>query len=340
MNNSPEILDIHNSQKEYLGNDKPVNQIEPVVSIYVTTYQHANYISQCLEGILMQRTKFPLEIVIGEDQSTDGTREICTEYAARYPDRIRLYLRDRRQTAQTDSNGNFIKSINGILTSLSCRAKYIAMCEGDDYWIDPDKLQKQVDFFSSHPGFTICFHPAQVIFESGMKPDYVSIPELRQNVFNFSMLLKENFIRTCTVMYRIDPNFSIPSWFMKVRLGDWPMNLLMASRGKIGFLNEAMSVYRVHQGGYWRSKPRSEVIIHIMEMYRLLDSHFLGRYHGQIKKHIGTYQYMLGDQLLQDRKWQQARCLAISSLIACRSFSFITWKNRFFLLIKSIIHRS
>jgi len=123
-------------QTEYLGESKPVNKITPLVSVSVATYQHAPYIRECLDSILNQETNFPFEIIIGEDESVDGTREICIEYAEKFPDKIRLFLRDREISHLKDENGKLIKRLNGIFTFglMSSRGKYIALCEGDDYW--------------------------------------------------------------------------------------------------------------------------------------------------------------------------------------------------------------
>ena len=101
-------------ETEYLGTDKPVNKIDPVVSIVVATYQHAPFIRQCLEGILMQQTDFPFEIIIGEDESTGATREICVEYAEKYPEKIRLFLRNRKTSQYYNDQGVFVWRFNGI----------------------------------------------------------------------------------------------------------------------------------------------------------------------------------------------------------------------------------
>ena len=146
-------------QKEYLGENKPINQIQPIVSVTVATYQHVNYIRKCLDGILMQKTNFPYEIILGEDGSVDGTQEICKEYAEKYPDKIRLFIRDRKLSQYIGKNGK-VTRFNGIWNRMSSRGKYIAWCEGDDYWIEPLKLQRQVDFLESHQDYSMCFHYA------------------------------------------------------------------------------------------------------------------------------------------------------------------------------------
>ena len=118
----------------------------PVVSVCVVTYQHKDFIRSCLDGILMQKTNFPFEIILGEDESTDGTREICKAYAEKYPDKIKLFLRSRKDVIYINQHAtgrfNFMENLK------AARGKYIAFCEGDDYWIDEYKLQKQVDFRS------------------------------------------------------------------------------------------------------------------------------------------------------------------------------------------------
>ena len=138
---------------------------EPVVSVQVLTYQHANFIRDCLDGILMQETDFPVEILIGEDESSDGTREICKEYAARHPDTIRLFLHRRENNIAI--HGRPTGRFQSTYTRFKCRGTYIALCEGDDYWTDPLKLQKQVDFLEGHPECVLSFHDGQMVDESG-----------------------------------------------------------------------------------------------------------------------------------------------------------------------------
>lgn len=129
---------------------------KPLVSVCVITYQHAPYIRDCLDGILMQETDFSFEILLGEDQSSDGTREICIEYAKKHPDKIRLFLHHRENNMMLNSfpDGKF----NFLYNLGSIRGKYIALCEGDDFWTDKMKLQKQVDFLNGHPEYSMSSH--------------------------------------------------------------------------------------------------------------------------------------------------------------------------------------
>ncbi len=125
----------------------------PLVSVRLVTYNHEKWIAQCLESILMQRTDFPFEVIVGEDCSTDGTLEIVLAYAERHPDKIRVLPAEANLGAMT----------NSYRVQQACRGKYHAMIEGDDYWIDPLKLQKQVDFMEANPDMTLCFHNVFVV---------------------------------------------------------------------------------------------------------------------------------------------------------------------------------
>ena len=126
--------------------------VEPLVSVYMITYNHEKFIAQALDGILMQEVDFPYEIVIGEDKSTDRTRAVVCEYQRRHPDKIRLHL---------SRENLFRQKLAGLGPLAACRGKYIAMCEGDDYWTDPQKLQKQVAVLEAEPEvsfvFTMCW---------------------------------------------------------------------------------------------------------------------------------------------------------------------------------------
>lgn len=220
-----------------------INSEKVLVSILCITYNHKDYIKQCLDGFIMQKTNFNFVAYVGDDCSTDGTTEIIKEYEQKYPHIIKgIY-----QTKNTNIMRNFFDVAN------ACKSKYVALCEGDDYWIDEYKLQKQVDFLESHPDYTICFHPVKVVYEGFdfKKPDelYPIIPE--DCTLDTSLLLRRNFIQTNSVMYRWDFNDKhIEEYFPKdIMPGDWYLHLLHAQRGKIKMLPDTMSVYRRHLSG-------------------------------------------------------------------------------------------
>ena len=250
-------LFIVEEANEYLGTDKIINKSKPIVSVSVATYQHENYIRQCLDGILKQKTAFEYEVIIGEDESDDNTRFICLEYANKYPDKIRLFLRNRK-TSQCFLNNEFLGRFNGIWNRMSSRGKYIAMCEGDDYWTDPLKLQKQVDFLEKNKEYGMVHTNFDTYYQN---KNYFL--ENTHSVFNIDLkddctLDYWNFfgkematIKTLTVCFRNDLLKKWQSTSPKNNwlIGDFPMYFYISLQSKVGYINESTSVYRsVPQG--------------------------------------------------------------------------------------------
>lgn len=254
------------------------------VSVLMITYNHENYIAQALDSILMQQVNFDYEIVIGEDCSSDRTRSIVLDYQLGNPGRIKVLL--------PETNLGMMR--NFMETFAACTGEYVAILEGDDYWTSPQKLQKQVDFLDGHPDFAICFHNAQILSEiDGRSGDHLCCPEQKE-VSTLEDLLHENFIPTLTVMFRNRLFSGFPDWFSKLKYGDWPLHLLNAQFGKVGYLNESMAMYRVHSGGA-ASGAVGDIgkflcnIEGIIEVYNLFNMFFSYRYDAVIRKRIPEY---------------------------------------------------
>ena len=217
------------------------------VSVQIITYNHEKYIAQAMESALMQVADFDYEIVIGEDCSTDSTRDIVIDFQERYPERIRLLLHEK----------NIGASFNDVQTYQACRGQYIALLEGDDYWTDPFKLQKQVDFLDNHPECAICCHDVKWIYEMEVENQGFFSPPNQKKIYTLDDLLTGGTIfATCTTMYRKGLFGEYPEWFYAMPTGDWPRNLLNAQHGDIGRISECMATYRVHDGGVWSSMDR------------------------------------------------------------------------------------
>ncbi len=219
----------------------------PLVSVRVLAYNHEKYIAECLEGIVSQKTDFPFEVIIGEDCSTDRTREICRDYKAKYPNLINLI----------ESETNLGAHLNGERTIAAYRGKYIAWCDGDDYWTDPYKLQKQVDILERREDISICFHKVKIINETENLPPIISNPH-QKTVSTIYDLAYINFIHAPSVMFRnnlFEPQNEI---LRNIPARDYAVHLLNASKGDIYFINEVMAVYREHRGSVWASKPLKE----------------------------------------------------------------------------------
>jgi glycosyltransferase involved in cell wall biosynthesis len=273
-------------QEEYLGYCKPVNRIEPLVSVTVITYQQARYIRDCLDGILMQKTDFPYEIIIGEDESTDGTREICKEYAEKHPDKIRLFLRDRNISHY--KSGNISKRFNGLFTRMAARGKYTAKCEGDDYWIDPKKLQKQIDFLESNLNCSVCFHNAFIIDEN-LKNNVgcFNIPP-DKNIFTAKCLFENYFfVPTASVIFRTNalPN-KYPEWYLKSSNGDLALMFLLSRQGDLGLIEGYLSVYRrnaINSLSLQVQKRPYYSILRLVELLKSANLYFDRRYENETK---------------------------------------------------------
>lgn len=227
-------------------NNKDNLQNKPLVSILCITYNHKNYIRQCLDGFVMQKTNFDFIAYVGDDCSTDGTTEIVKEYEYKYPNIIKGIYHSKN----TNIIGNYFDVVN------ACKSKYVAVCEGDDYWIDEYKLQKQVDFLESNPDYAICFHPVKVVYEGfdfEKTNEIYPTQKMIKSGTTFELLLKTNFIQTNSVMYRWEFNDKkIEEYFPKDILpGDFYLHLLHAKEGKIKMLIDVMSVYRRNPSGSW-----------------------------------------------------------------------------------------
>lgn len=222
----------------------------PLVTVICCTYNHEAYIAEALESIVVQKTDFKFEVLVSDDASTDNTAEILREYEKKYTYIIKVIYRKK----------NLGAIINGLHTLNDARSKYVVINEGDDYFNDPYKLQKQVDFLEKHPDCSICFHPVNVLFQDGSKPSEIfPSPQFRFNKTKFSLedLLKHNFIQTNSAMYRwLYTTENLLDVFPKSILpGDYYLHLLHAQKGSIGFLDEIMSVYRRHEGGiFWEAQ--------------------------------------------------------------------------------------
>ncbi len=220
---------------------------EPVITVRTSAYQHGNYIRKCLEGVLMQKTSFPFEFIIGEDYSTDGTREIVFEYAKKYPDIIRVITAEH----------NVGMKANGFRCRIRARGKYMALCEGDDYWTDPGKIQKQVYFLESNPDYAAVFTNAYFVNEiNNTTKKYVS------NLIEGEVKL-EDIIQiggyiypTASIMYRNDCyDISLTNPGLA---GDTFLILNLALNGKIYFMDHISCIYRRWKGGVYSSKKNDK----------------------------------------------------------------------------------
>ncbi len=223
------------------------------LSVSLITYNHGPFIARAIEGCLEQKTDFDFEIVIGEDDSPDGTREIVEDYVRRYPGRIRALFRSREDVIYVD--GRPTGRFNFLETLKACQSDYVAMLEGDDYWTDPHKLRKQVEYLDAHPDCAFCFHDVALLKEDGeLSRDYPL--GTRQPTYTLRDILHLNGSacvtpQTGSVVLRRAFLPELPPWMRTLPFGDLPLFALLSRRGFAGFIDEAMGVYRIHGGGLW-----------------------------------------------------------------------------------------
>lgn len=247
----------------------------PLVTIRCITYNHEPYIRQCLEGFVMQQTNFKFEAIVHDDASTDGTAAIVAEFAEKYPDIIKPIFQTENQYSK--KNGAIRKALNE-----ATRGKYIALCEGDDYWTDPLKLQKQVDFLEANPDYGMC-HTAFKVVDMNSEPIHkIHLEKCMTKSFSgdvFSQILLGNYVLTCTVCYRAELYKS--EILNKTFSYDFLIYGYLSGHSKVAYINEETSCYRSTPMGAISLranefvKKKKEVQFYLMQLY--VDKHFFSR---------------------------------------------------------------
>ena len=271
---------LSSTEKKFFPNPNTPQKIgkEPILSVLTLANNHATMIAENIESILAQKTTFPIQHIIVDNGSTDGTKEVITSYAKKYPTIIPILLSDPA------SKGENLK-----ILFEQCRSTYAALCDGDDYFTDPDKLQTQVNFLERNPNCSICFHPVNVVYEDGspshLYPPDTLLPGGVKLLYTLRDLLSANFIQTNSVVYRWRFRNGLPDWFDPSLLpGDWYWHLLHAETGAIGYLRKPMSAYRRHAASLYALAEKDHVAhrhrhgLQELRMYTVCNTHFHGQY--------------------------------------------------------------
>lgn len=247
----------------------------PIVSVCMITYNHRDFIEQALDSVLMQETNFPVEIILHDDCSTDGTTDIVGSYAERHPGIIRPIYQDENQF----SKGEKISP----KTFRIARGKYIALLEGDDAWADPQKLRRQVEFLEEHKGCIICYGNAKVIDAQGNVLRECKVPDSEcRHLTQKEIIECRHVMPTATVMFRNHPILRrLPKEFNKVVNGDSFLFALLGQYGTAGYLDFMPSLYRKHPGGIYSSRDEVQRRVARLNTHRML--------HVCIKKEYRTW---------------------------------------------------
>lgn len=221
------------------------NKSEYMVSVMCSTYNQIKYIRTCLDSLVSQKTNFKYEIIVKDDASTDGQQEILKEYYEKYPDKIRLLLLEENHYQHGKGDIAFEKAFK------MTRGKYIAMCEGDDFWTDNDKLQTQVDFMEQHPDYSLCGHAAYYANENGSlrKDKFFRLSDTSREV-SIEEILTNWVMATNSLLYRKDAREDIIIPFKgKCRNGDYATMVYLALHGRVYYFDKFMSAYRICSNG-------------------------------------------------------------------------------------------
>lgn len=245
-------MTINETAQKYIDKIREkCQEIKPLVVIRSITFNHENYLRDALESFVMQKTDFPFVAIVHDDASTDGTAEVLREYAEKYPDIILPILEKDNQWSKHDG------SLSQILKEAveATGAKYIALCEGDDYWTDPLKLQKQVDFLEQNPDFSLCATNVINLLPDGTKIEPIfNVKNSRVSPIKEVILRGGAFLSTCTLVFKSSDFFSMPVEAKKLHVGDYPLQIYLTHIGKTMIINALTSVYRLQSAGSWTQR--------------------------------------------------------------------------------------
>ena len=268
----------------------------PVVSVCIITFNHEKFIRQAIESTLAQQTTFDYEIVVSDDASSDATPQILAELEREHAPRLRVHRREN----------NLGVGANLATTLLDCRGKYVALLEGDDYWIDDEKLQLQHDLLESHPEYAICFHPVRTEREGSADTHRLPRGRIPKRSTLADLIEKGNYIPTASVVFR-NRGESLPRWYYELPIGDLPLHVINARHGDIALIDRVMAVYRLHAGGTFSMIASADRVRAVVKMYECVNDYLDHRFDATIR---GTQSYWQAVERFNSGDVASARKLA------------------------------
>jgi glycosyltransferase involved in cell wall biosynthesis len=274
------------------------------VSVVLITYNHERFLAQALDGVLGQRTDFDVEILVTEDHSTDSTRAIIAEYAARHRERIRPMF------SAKNLNTNEV----GTRAIEAARGELVAMLDGDDFWTVPHKLQRQVEFLDAHPECSMCFHDVRVEYDDPSQKPHAFVRDHHKGVSTVHDIIRSNFIAGCSPLIRRQALLPLPAWYEHAEYGDWPLYILAARHGPIGYVDEVMGVYRRHSGGYWSGRSARAQYAGLVSFFDRLAVHLGAEYRNDVRRARARWKAALAQALADEGSSGQAARAMIAAL--------------------------
>lgn len=295
-----------------------------IVDVNIACYNHENYIGQAIESVLNQKTDFEFRILVGDDASTDKSGQIIKEYENKYPSIIKAFYHEINKGINKSNESN------GLFLLKHSKAKYIALLDGDDYWIDSTKLQKQIMFLENNNDYALSFHNVKVLYEGF--PDRTHLfntgkRKLHKKTFTIYDVMSDlALMHTSSMIFRSKAIKSIPDWFNKIRSADIALFHLIAEHGKIGALTDTMSVYRKNPGSFTEySVGRLNTKAYIY-LYDCLNKHFNHKYDKQFSKLIAQFylkdcRIALKEENVSDAKASLKKALSKSKMYALQHYT-------------------
>ena len=295
-----------------------LSSMKPLVSVIMITYGHEKYIEEAIRGVFLQKTNFPLELIISNDKSPDSTDEIVKNIIKYAPENISVnYIHHPENIGM---HHNFTSALR------TAQGKYIAVCEGDDYWTDENKLKKQIDFLEKNEDFTLTFHNVFIRNGETLRADLDYEKRLSsKNVYTINDLSKGNFIHTLSAVFR-NMEIEFPEWYFSSFLGDYPIWLWLSKKGKIKYFPEKMGVYRENVG-VWSGKSQEEREFKTMLVLRNLIPDF--EMLPDVKNNL-TYTTNIYLKNFFKQK-------GVAEVVTSPYFSELKYKDKFKLVVKSIL---
>ena len=295
-----------------------LSSMKPLVSVIMITYGHEKYIEEATRGVFLQKTNFPLELIISNDKSPDSTDEIVKNIIKSAPENISVkYIQHQKNIGMLP---NFISTLK------MAEGKYIAVCEGDDYWTDENKLQKQIDFLEKNEDFTLTFHNVFIRNGETLRADLDYEKRLSsKDIYTIDDLSKGNFIHTLSVVFR-NMEIEFPEWYFSSFLGDYPIWLWLSKKGKIKYFPEKMGVYRENVG-VWSGKSQEEREFKTMLVLRNLIPDF--EMLPDVKKNLTYTKNIYIKNFLKQKSFTE--------VVTSPYFSELKYKDKFKLIVKSIL---
>lgn len=267
------------------------------LSVCIFAFNHAQFIAQTLDSVLTQVTDFDFEIIVGEDCSTDNTREIVKQYEAKYSGKVRGIYRDTNVGLMR----NYADTIN------QTKGQYIATMDADDYWIDNQKLQKQVSFLDANSEYVLCFHDAKILKIGGEWDSVTCCGPTQKKIVSFTDIICDTHIPTSSLVFRRSALVDFPQkWFFSLNAPDRPLFLILTANGPGYYLDECLGVYRRHTGGHWTSQNYQSQWLTHLKIYNVMNRSYNKKYNEQFcecERRV-SYEFAMGH--LKHKKFRRA----------------------------------